>query len=154
MYLKFRNQTLACFFIVGLALISCDKKPSESSRISKGAGAEIPDAEKPVFKFKETTYNFKSIKEGEEVSYEFEFTNEGKSDLLISNAVASCGCTVPEWPKEPIPPGQSGKIKATFNSEGKSGQQHKSIHITANTNPEKTTLVLEGEVVAKETKTN
>jgi hypothetical protein len=145
------NYTLI-FLAFAFSIGSCDKKPSEKISENVGAGQVIPDDQKPVLKFKESSYNFKSAKEGAEVSHDFEFTNEGKTDLLISNAVASCGCTVPEWPKEPIPPGVSGKIKATFNTTGKSGQQHKSITITANTKPEKTEVFIEGEVI-KENKT-
>ncbi len=131
---------------------SCDQIPSETSRINKKDAVEIPDAEKPVIKFTETTFNFRKANEGDEVSHEFEFINTGKTDLLISKAVASCGCTVPEWPKEPIKPGSGGKIKATFNTEGKSGQQRKTIVITANTKPEQTNIFLEGEVIPKENK--
>jgi len=146
-----------CFTLASLvflfALGACDKKPTEKLRENVGAGQVVPDDQKPFLKFKEPSYNFKSAKEGEEVTHDFEFTNEGKTDLLISNAVATCGCTVPEWPKEPIAPGKGGKIKATFNTTGKSGQQHKAITITANTKPEKTEVFLEGEVI-KEIKQN
>ena len=151
MKLRNINIVLVCFAFV-IITSSCDKKPAEKTTENVGAGQIIPDNQKPVIKFKEASYNFKSAKEGEEVTHDFEFTNEGKTDLLISNAVASCGCTVPEWPKDPILPGQGGKIKATFNTTGKSGQQHKAITITANTKPEKTELFIEGEVI-KENKT-
>ena len=147
-----RNSFVLACLAFSFSMVSCDKKPSEKVSENVGAGQMVPDDQKPVLKFKESSYNFKSAKEGAEVSHDFEFTNEGKSDLLISNAVASCGCTVPEWPKEPIPPGGGGKIKATFNTTGKSGQQHKSITITANTKPEKTEVFIEGEVI-KENKT-
>ena len=99
--------------------------------------------------FQDTIYRFGTIREGEEVSHEFPFTNTGKSDLLISNASASCGCTVPEWPKEPIKPGGKGVIKATFNSDGKQGKQSKKVVITANTNPQLTEIWLEGDVLPK-----
>ena len=136
----------ACFAII-LSAFSCDRKPTEKISDNFGAGQLVPDELKPVIKFKESSFNFKTAKEGEEVSHDFEFTNEGKTDLLISNAVASCGCTVPEWPKEPIPPGAGGKIKTTFNTTGKSGQQHKAVTITANTKPEQTEIYIEGEVI-------
>ena len=143
---------MACIAFA-ISVASCDQKPTEKTGVNVGAGQVVPDDQKPVVKFKESSYNFKSAKEGEEVTHDFEFTNEGKTDLLISNAVASCGCTVPEWPKEPIAPGKGGKIKATFNTTGKSGQQHKAITITANTKPENTELFIEGEVI-KEVKQN
>ena len=125
---------------------SCDRGPSAG----KNAPAQtIPDSEKPVLVFEDTLYRFGTVKEGEEVTHSFPFTNSGKSDLLISNASASCGCTVPEWPKEPVPPGGKGVIKATFNSEGKQGKQSKKIVITANTKPELTEVWLEGDVIPK-----
>jgi hypothetical protein len=148
LFLKFCIGIFPLIFLSG-----CDQVPSENSRINKESANEVPDAEKPVMKFRETTFNFQKVNEGEEVTHEFEFTNEGKTDLLISKAVASCGCTVPEWPKEPVRPGKGGRIKATFNTEGKSGQQHKTIVITANTKPEQTNVFLEGEVIPKENKT-
>ena len=129
-----------------LLLASCDRGPAEGKA---AAEQKIPDSEKPVLVFEDTVYRFGTIREGEEVTHSFSFTNTGKSDLLISNASASCGCTVPVWPKEPIPPGGKGIIKATFNTEGKQGKQSKKIVITANTRPELTEISLEGDVTPK-----
>jgi len=100
----------------------------------------------PVFKFETETYDFGSIKDGESVTYDFKFTNSGKSDLLISSASASCGCTVPDYPKEAIAPGKKGAIKVTFNSKGKTGMQHKTVTIIANTVPNSKVLTITGEV--------
>lgn len=114
--------------------------------------AKAPSAEEvanaPVIKFDKDSYNFGKIKQGDKVSYNFKFTNAGKSPLIITNAVASCGCTTPEWPKEPVKPGDSGVIKVTFNSTGKSGLQDKLITITSNTIPTTTLAHLIGEVEA------
>jgi hypothetical protein len=87
----------------------------------------------PVMKFDEMEYNFGTIKQGESVTHEFRFKNTGKEPLLINNAVGSCGCTVPDYPKEPIKPNTSGVIKVTFNSAGKSGPQDKTVTITYDT---------------------
>ena len=97
-------------------------------------------------KFEKETHDFGKIKTGEKVTYEFKFTNTGKSPLIIKDAVASCGCTKPEWPKTPIKPGESAAIKVTFNSLGKMGLQDKQITITANTNPAQSLVHLIGEV--------
>lgn len=86
----------------------------------------------PAMTFEKSEYNFGEINQGDKVSYTFKFQNTGNAPLIISNARASCGCTVPEWPKEPVAPGASGKIDVVFNSAGKSGQQTKSITITTN----------------------
>ena len=88
---------------------------------------------KPVMTFKDTLYNFGTIHEGEVVEHEFSFTNTGKTPLLINSAAGSCGCTVPQYPHEPIAPGQSATLKVTFNSAGKSGHQEKSVSIQTNT---------------------
>ncbi|HET8827983.1 MAG TPA: DUF1573 domain-containing protein [Pelobium sp.] len=101
----------------------------------------------PVIKFEKEIYEFGKIKQGESVSYNFKFENVGKSPLIIKEATATCGCTVPEFPKEPIPVGGSGQIKVTFNSEGKEGLQDKVVTILANTIPQNTEVHLVGEVV-------
>ena len=100
--------------------------------------------------FEKTEYDFGSIKEGDIVDYVYKFKNTGKFPLVISKATATCGCTVPEWPKEPIPVGGQGEIKVKFNSKGKSNLQTKYVSINANTKPEVTKLKLTGNVTAKD----
>jgi inner membrane protein involved in colicin E2 resistance len=78
-------------------------------------------------------FDFGTIKEGDKVEHTFVIKNTGKTDLLIVNAQPSCGCTVPEWTKEPIQPGKTGEVKIVFNSTGKPGQQSKHINLTTNT---------------------
>lgn len=95
------------------------------------SGVERPNG--PVMTFEEMEYNFGTIKQGESVTHIFKFKNDGKEPLLINTAVGSCGCTVPEWPKEPIRPNGNGEIKVTFNSTGKSGPQDKTVTITYDT---------------------
>lgn len=87
----------------------------------------------PTMKFDELDHNFGTIKQGESVTYIFKFKNTGKEPLIINTAVGSCGCTVPEYPKEPIRPNGNGEIKVTFNSTGKSGPQDKTVTITYDT---------------------
>lgn len=103
----------------------------------------------PVIKFEKDVYNFGKITEGEKVSYDFSFTNTGSTPLIISNASATCGCTVPEVPKEPIAPGATANIKVVFSSAGKVGLQDKVVTVTANTIPAQTQLHVIGEVVKK-----
>ena len=94
-------------------------------------------AEGPVMTFKETEHDFGTIEDGKVVKHTFTFTNTGKSPLVIESATSTCGCTVPEVPKEPIAPGAEGKLGVEFNSAGKGGQQVlKVISIKANTQPE------------------
>ena len=87
----------------------------------------------PVMKFEKKEHNFGNIIEGDVVKHTFKFTNTGNSDLLITNVKSSCGCTVPEYPKNSIAVGETGEIEVAFNSSGKSGKQLKTITITANT---------------------
>lgn len=103
----------------------------------------------PIMSFSENIHDFGKLVDGEVVTYKFKFVNTGKSDLLISNAVASCGCTVPSYPKEPIAPGVEASIDVQFNSSGKVGIFDKSVTISANTIPSETILAIKGEVLKK-----
>jgi hypothetical protein len=97
-------------------------------------------------KFEETDFDFGLIREGSEVMHEFKFTNVGKEVLLIRDARSSCGCTVPEWPEDPIPPGGTGSIKVRFDSSNRKGTVDKEVNIIANTNPFMTNLYITGKV--------
>ncbi|OCX53100.1 hypothetical protein BEL04_01930 [Mucilaginibacter sp. PPCGB 2223] len=101
----------------------------------------------PIMKFDLDSYSFGKIMQGDSVVHDFKFTNIGKTPLIITDAVATCGCTKPEWPKGPIKPNEGGVIHVTFHSVGKSGLQDKMITITANTVPAQTMVHLVGEVL-------
>ncbi len=96
--------------------------------------------------FDETEFKFGTVDEGEVVAHTFKFTNTGSEPLIISNAKGSCGCTVPQWPREPIPVGESGSITVEFNSKGKKGPRNQKVTITANTDPVQSFVALVGEV--------
>jgi len=85
--------------------------------------------------FDESVYDFGFVMEGDTVYHEFSFTNTGKAPLLITDARSTCGCTVPEWPKEPIAPGETSMISARFDTKNKIGRQTKEVTIYANTLP-------------------
>ena len=87
----------------------------------------------PTMEFLENEYNFGEITEGQKVYKDFIFTNTGKTDLIITGAQGSCGCTIGDYPKQPIKSNEQGVIKVTFNSQGKHGKQEKSVTISANT---------------------
>ncbi|MDX5447661.1 MAG: DUF1573 domain-containing protein [Bacteroidota bacterium] len=101
----------------------------------------------PEFSFEEEFHDFGEIQEGKVVEHVFVFTNTGDSPLIISNARGSCGCTVPQWPNEPIAPGDKGEIRVSFNSAGRSGQQDKQVTLTANTVPNTKVLKITSTVV-------
>lgn len=92
-------------------------------------------------------YDFGTVKQGVVVKRTFHFTNTGKDSLVISNVKVTCGCTVPEWPIEPIPPGGKGEIKVGFNTADKVGRQLKILRVIANTQPAETILQIGGEVM-------
>lgn len=93
-----------------------------------------------VMKFNKTEHHFGDIVENQSVETVYEFVNEGKVDLLISKCEAQCGCTVPNWPRQPIKPGEKGEIKVVFNSAGKSGTNNKIVTVFANIEGGKTEL--------------
>jgi hypothetical protein len=93
--------------------------------------------------------DFGKIVEGKNLEVSFRFKNVGDKPLVISNVTASCGCTVPETPKKPYQPGETGVIKASFNSTGKVGSQSKQVNVFANLEPAMTSLVFRVEVKAK-----
>ena len=107
------------------------------------------DGKFPVMEFEKKEHDFGTINQGDKVVYTFNFKNTGEADLIISNAVGSCGCTVPEYPKEAVKPGESGKMKVSFDSAGKSGQQQKTITVTANTAAGKETLTIKTSITPK-----
>ena len=109
-----------------------------------------PSGPTTSIQYENDKFEFGVVNEGEIVKHMFKFKNTGSEPLVISNAKASCGCTVPVWPKEPIPPGGSGEIAVEFNTKGKPGAQSKQVTVTANTNPTETFLVVSGEVKGKE----
>ena len=103
----------------------------------------------PAFTFEKEEHDFGILIDGEKVTYSFRFTNSGDSPLIISNAKGSCGCTVPNYPKEPIPPGSSASIDVTFDSKGRVGKQSKAVTITANTNPNRKVIRINSEVITE-----
>jgi hypothetical protein len=131
---------------------SCDQKTDgkvTSDMVNNSATASgeenIPVS---AIKFDQDTFNFGTVMEGERVSHAFTFTNTGKNALVISKAIGSCGCTVPEWPKEPIAPGGKGKIDVVFNSERRVGKASKDVTVYANTEPATSKVTLKGFVKA------
>lgn len=107
---------------------------------------------KTSVKFDKTLHDFGNIKQGDSVECVFKVTNTGDEPLVIENAQGSCGCTVPDYPKEPIPAGETREIKVKFNSAGKKDKQSKTVTITANTDPSQSVLTVQSFVEAPEAK--
>ena len=102
-----------------LGLLACGGN-STSDQIENKGTADNPkpgkSGPKGIPSFKDTVWDFKRVEDGEEVKHSYVFTNTGKGELTIRSAQASCGCTSPNWTKEPIPPGGTGFVDAKFNS--------------------------------------
>lgn len=133
-----------------ISLAGCQQKDAKSTDVTSADSTQtVVSAEAARSEFEETTYDFGTIKQGEVVKYEFSFKNVGKTPLIITSATATCGCTVPEYPVQPIKPGESGVIKVVFNSTGKIDKQDKIVTFISNANPEMEKLHLIGDVKAK-----
>ena len=128
------------FLLVGTCLVYASCGSTEELNVDAIEDNEttpenpLPSGPKGTPDFaKDTVFSFGKIIDGEIVSHEFEFTNTGKGDVIISNVHASCGCTTPDWSKDPIKPGETGMVKAVFNSSGKGTEdavvQEKSITV-------------------------
>jgi hypothetical protein len=94
---------------------------------------EYKKGEFPAIEIPEANFDFGTINQGDKVEHVFKFKNIGKNDLYVMHAQASCGCTIPEWTKEPVKPGANGEIKIIFNSAGKSGEVQKTVTLMTNT---------------------
>jgi Protein of unknown function (DUF1573) len=99
--------------------------------------------------FKQEKHDFGTIKEGDVATYNFEFTNTGKTPVVISNVQPSCGCTIPQWPKQPIQPGKSGTVTAAYNSKGRVGNFNKTITVINNGEVSQIVLSIQGSVASK-----
>ena len=130
-------KTLFSLLII-ILIFGCNNKQNSTSK-SEG---------KPIMDFKgKNMVDLGKILEGEKITHTFEFENTGNAPLQISYANASCGCTVPTWPKEPIPAGGKSAITVEFNSKNKEGKLLKNVSIYSNTQPEFNTVTFNIEVI-------
>jgi hypothetical protein len=133
-----------------------DNSQNTSQEVSQeqiNRAANAMDGAKATFEFQETDHDFGTINEGELVKHVFTFKNIGEAPLIIRNAQATCGCTVPEWPKQPVAVGETGEILVQFNSNNRTNIQHKVVTITANTDPATTRLTIKANVLPKDQQT-
>lgn len=132
--------------VAGLAisLSACNSNKSSQENTQDSVSADSSGTATIVFE--SPVYDFGKATDGDKVSHDFTFTNTGTSPLIITNASASCGCTVPDYPHEPIAPGASGVIKVVFDTSGKVGIQNKQVIIASNAATPSTELFIKGEV--------
>jgi len=149
------NKTFSFVFAVMLSvvMVSCGSKtqntdlPADVVSNPNTASGKADMNKLPVISFEKDFHDFGKLFSGEQVSYSFKFKNTGKSLLLISNVVTSCGCTVSSYPKQPIKAGESGTIDVSFDSQGKHGLQTKTVTVQSNTQPPSTVLRIQSMVV-------
>lgn len=136
-----------CFAFLSLA--GCYERGKESKKQTAANTAEALNEHTSV-QIIDSTYNFGKVTDGEKVVFNYRFMNSGDKPLVISAASASCGCTVPERPEQPIAPGETGVIKVVFDSKGRVGPVHKEVNVTSNAMPEFPTLILTGDVMSQQ----
>jgi hypothetical protein len=139
------NKFIAVLFLSGM-IFSCNIRSSKNNGDTQTSGASMNFNDSTTVQLIDSVYNFGTVSDGEKVEYSYRFRNTGKNPLIISSAVASCGCTVPEKPEEPIKPGETGFLKVVFNSKGRVGEVHKEITVTSNAFPKFPVLQLTGQV--------
>ena len=135
-----------------IGFTSCnDKSTAKIDQANLTAAAEDKEASDvfPVMTFDETAFDFGTVNEGDIVEHEFTFTNTGKAPLIVVDAKSTCGCTVPTWSREPIAPGEGGKMLVKFNTNGKPNAQTKAITVTANTEKGTESVKISGMVTPK-----
>jgi hypothetical protein len=152
--MKFSNFKLL-FLLIPAVAGSCSSNTGNGDRITPADVVLNPNtadgkgelSDLPVIEFEETVHDFGEIIEGETVSFEFLFTNTGKSDLVIAEVSTGCGCAVASFARNPVPPGKKGTVKVSFNSVGRRRFQTKNIIVVANTQPNVTQLRIKAQVL-------
>lgn len=110
------------------------------------AQAQANSMPKTVITFDDTKHKFGTLKKGVKATHAYHFKNTGKNPLLIVKAVASCGCTVPSYPKKPIPPGGEGEIVVEFNTQNQEGHVRKNVLVYSNAQQEAISIGFEADV--------
>lgn len=148
-----RKYSILGIVLLSMAFVSCKENASSKIESTNLETAKERDAKislgSAIIEFDTKDYDFGTVNEGAVVEGMFKVANKGKTDLIITDASASCGCTVPEWPKEAIKPGDSAEIKFSFNSKGRTGKQSKTITLQTNTANVTETLRISGTVTPK-----
>jgi hypothetical protein len=150
-----QNILIISFLI--LSIMGCNSNQEKSNSLPtnivnnpKTADGTVKTNGIPRISFTKTEHDFGRVIEGEKITYAFKFTNSGEGNLLITNVSSSCGCTVPEYTKDPIKPGDNGNIKVTFDSKNRMGFQNKTITVVTNTQPNTTVLRIKAQIIEPE----
>ena len=131
------------------AVICAAAKAQENKQVINTSAIQAADPDAGKFKFKEETHDYGEVPEGPFAECDFAFKNTGKKPIVITDAHGSCGCTVPEWPHEPILPGSKANIHVKYTTNGRQGQINKDIIITSNARQSPMVLHIKGTVMPK-----
>lgn len=150
-----KKITILFAFIISATILTSCGTSNATEKIKKDnlENAKFRDIEikkgVATIAFDATEFNFGTVNEGDIVETTFKVTNSGETDLVITDAQPSCGCTVPVWPKEAIKPGETKDIFIKFDTSGKPNRQLKTITLTTNTESGRQILSLKGSVIPK-----
>lgn len=144
-----KQITIAVSIII---LMSCNVRNKKVVEKNEPLTQQIEIKDPTTVQVIDSSYNFGKVEEGEVVEYNYRFKNTGSKPLIVTNVTASCGCTVPEKPEQPIKAGETGFIKVKFNSDHRVGTAHKTVTVSSNAEPTFPELLLTGEVTAKKEK--
>ena len=142
------RTTVAAAFLF-LLTTGCDVRNKDKVATTTTADSTVATSQSTTVQIIDSVHNFGEIAEGEIVEFNFRFKNTGDAPLVVTNVSASCGCTVPEKPEQPIRPGETGFIKAKFDSDKRPGETMKTVTVTSNTSPAFPELILKGKVLPK-----
>lgn len=139
-------RQLFAFIILFLSITACSNQGSNKEPVHISENLDTNKGT-PLIKFDKQEHDFGKIFQGEKVTYIFKFKNIGSDNLIIKSAAASCGCTVPKFPRDPLAPGETGEIEVTFDSSGRFGKQTKTITVWTNCSDEQLKLKIKTEIV-------
>jgi hypothetical protein len=138
-----RSRHITGLLVLLLVICSCSHEKSGET----GQNGEVTSENYGEIRFDKSDHDLGTIVQGETVGYNFTFSNIGEGSLVILNADASCGCTVPRFSKEPVPPGGNGMVEVMFDSSGRRGQQSKTITIKTNGIPTIVNLTIRANII-------
>jgi hypothetical protein len=155
-YNKLKYISLIFLTLLAIGVSSCRDRSSGKDALSGDivknphSADGIENTNMPFMEFEQDFHDFGKLIQGEKVSYGFKFTNTGKTDLIISKVSSSCGCTVPDYPKTPIRPGETKKIDVKFDTENRRGFQNKTVTIVSNAQPSTKVIRIKAQIVLPE----
>jgi len=141
--------SVLCFFTFAISAQTEPKSAKQAKPKKVEVIVEDTLPKIPVIQFNSLVHDYGNIHKGDNGVCHFEFKNTGKADLLLTNVSSSCGCTVPDWPKDPIPPGQTASIKVKYDTN-RVGGINKNVYVDSNAG-ERVTLTIKGNVSDKPT---